>query len=96
MFYVEGSDSQGRRWVAEKSTTKGGATRKCNTLNKKAVAAKRFERYGDTYKVLTAAEYEAYWGEMVERTNLLSGKTFFERRDTPSYCSPSSESYWSM
>ena len=33
---------------------------------------------------------------MVERTNLLSGKTFMERYDTPYYCSPSSETYWSM
>jgi hypothetical protein len=33
---------------------------------------------------------------MVTRTNALSGKTFQERYDTPYYCSPSSESYWSM
>lgn len=33
---------------------------------------------------------------MVEKTNLLSGQTYMERFDTPHYCSPSSESYWSM
>lgn len=33
---------------------------------------------------------------MVTRTNAVSGKTFQERYDTPYYCSPSSESYWSM
>ena len=32
----------------------------------------------------------------VTRTNLLSGNEFQERYDTPCYCSPSSESYWSM
>jgi hypothetical protein len=32
----------------------------------------------------------------VTRTNAMSGKTFQERYDTPYYCSPSSESYWSM
>ena len=32
----------------------------------------------------------------VTRKNLLSGKEYQERYDTPSYCSPSSESYWSM
>ena len=32
----------------------------------------------------------------VTRTNLMSGKTYQERYDTPYYCSPSSESYWSM
>lgn len=31
----------------------------------------------------------------VTRRNLMSGKEFQERYDTPYYCSPSSESYWS-
>jgi hypothetical protein len=33
---------------------------------------------------------------LVTRTNILTGETFHERYDTPSYCSPSSEAYWSM
>lgn len=32
----------------------------------------------------------------VTRTNMMSGQEMQERYDTPSYCSPSSESYWSM
>ncbi len=32
----------------------------------------------------------------VTKKNLLSGTEFKERYDTPIYCSPSSESYWSM
>ena len=32
----------------------------------------------------------------VTRKNLMTGKEFKERYDTPSYCSPSSESYFSM
>lgn len=28
--------------------------------------------------------------------NLMTGTTFKERYDTPGFCSPSSESYWSM
>jgi hypothetical protein len=31
----------------------------------------------------------------VTRRNLLSGQEFQERYDTPYYCSPSSETYWS-
>jgi hypothetical protein len=31
----------------------------------------------------------------VTRKNILSGEEFQERYDTPSFCSPSSESYWS-
>jgi hypothetical protein len=32
----------------------------------------------------------------VTRKNMMSGKEYQERYDTPYYCSPSSESYWSM
>jgi hypothetical protein len=32
----------------------------------------------------------------VKRTNLMGGKEYEERYDTPRYCSPSSEAYWSM
>lgn len=40
-------------------------------------------------------ETEAYNAEMVERVNFMNGQKFLERRDTPYYCSPSSETYWS-
>jgi hypothetical protein len=36
--------------------------------------------------------YETY----VTKTNLIGGKEYQERYDTPHYCSPSSETYWSM
>ena len=32
----------------------------------------------------------------VTRKSLMGGKEFKERYDTPYYCSPSSETYWSM
>ena len=48
------------------------------------------------------SEYPATKGYRIElhetwvtRKNLLSGEEFAERYDTPVYCSPSSESYWS-
>lgn len=48
-------------------------------------------------KMLKVEVYDGpYDDEMVERTNLMSGKKYMERRDTPYFCSPSSESYWSM
>jgi len=33
---------------------------------------------------------------LVERTNFMSGKTFLEEPDRPYFCSPSSETFWSM
>jgi hypothetical protein len=32
----------------------------------------------------------------VIKTNLMGGREFTERYDTPHFCSPASESYWSM
>ena len=32
----------------------------------------------------------------VKRKNVMSGEMFYERYDTPYYCSPSSERYWCM
>ena len=32
----------------------------------------------------------------VTRKNMMNGQLFQERYDTPYYCSPSSETYWSM
>jgi hypothetical protein len=32
----------------------------------------------------------------VTRTNMMGGAEYQERYDTPRYCSPSSEAYWSM
>ena len=32
----------------------------------------------------------------VTQKNMMSGREFLERYDTPNFCSPASESYWSM
>ena len=32
----------------------------------------------------------------IERTNIMTGKKFLEDVDTPYFCSPASETYWSM
>ncbi len=34
--------------------------------------------------------------KMVDRVNLMSGKNYLEYENTPNYCSPASEAYWSM
>ena len=53
----------------------------------------------DTFKRKYQANAHAFYlGQttMVERTNMMTGKKFLEAENTPYYCSPSSESYWSM
>lgn len=48
-----------------------------------------------TYRASQGFRYEIH-ETMVKRTNLMGGAEYWERYDTPRYCSPSSESYWSM
>jgi hypothetical protein len=48
-----------------------------------------------TWRVSQGFRYEIH-ETMVEKTNMMGGGKFMERYDTPYYCSPSSESYWSM
>jgi hypothetical protein len=45
---------------------------------------------------LKMMKVELYQDNMVERTNLMTGKKYLEDADTPLCCSPSSETYWSM
>lgn len=48
---------------------------------------------------LSVADYDYfhdYVEVIVQKSNLLNGKPIFERINTPYYCSPSSETYWSM
>ena len=40
--------------------------------------------------------FKANIEKQVIRKNLLSGKEYSESINTPNYCSPASESYWSM
>ena len=49
------------------------------------------------YDIDTAEAYrEEFPIKMVERVNLMSGKTYMEAENTPNSCSPASEAYWSM
>jgi hypothetical protein len=52
-----------------------------------------------TAEQLEVADYVVYKTLIeatVEKTNMMSGKTYRESVNTPNYCSPSSEAYWSM
>ena len=45
---------------------------------------------------LSIIDTKHYKPQMVTRTNLMTGQEFEEDVNTPYFCSPSSESYWSM
>ena len=56
--------------------------------------------YSDAYCVAENYRQEGFVALLhetfVTRKNLLSGKEYQERYDTPYFCSPSRESFWSM
>lgn len=56
------------------------------------VTLSQLERMYPVRKGYVREIHETY----VTRRNALTGKEFQERYDTPYFCSPSSESYWSM
>ena len=47
-----------------------------------------------TYRASQGFRYEIH-ETYVKRTNMMGGKEYTERYDTPYFCSPASESYWS-
>jgi hypothetical protein len=53
------------------------------------------EVYDSQYPASKGYRYEIH-ETMVKRVNMMGGAEFMERYDTPYYCSPASESYWSM
>ena len=60
---------------------------------------KKLAQEGKTAPEMAVAEREYFTEEVemwVERTNMMSGKKYLERYNTPVYMSPSCESYWSM
>jgi hypothetical protein len=66
------------------------------------VVAEDFDLCTKDY-ISTVAEAKRKLGFVVEvfetfvvQKNLMTGTTFKERYDTPYFCSPSSESFWSM
>jgi len=48
------------------------------------------------YGIAEAGYYYAKIEKQVTKVNMMSGKEYKESVNTPHYCSPSSETYWSM
>lgn len=75
-------------WSKQSYPSERGAKIACTKMNKAD---------GNTteWKVMSATEYNSKPVKMVERVNLMTGQKYMEAEDTPYFCSPSSETYWS-
>jgi hypothetical protein len=63
---------------------------------KSKAAATRAINSNDLQDTHVAIPCDEYKPNMVQRRNLMSGELYMEAEDTPNYCSPASEAYWSM
>jgi len=72
-------------------------TRAYNTFGAaKATRTRLCNKSGWSINELDIVDTQTYQAKMVTRTNLMSGAEFQEDVNTPYFCSPSSETYWSM
>ena len=62
----------------------------------KATITRLIKKAGWTSDEFAITPVRDYQPRMVTRRNLMSGKEYQEDVNTPNFCSPSSESYWSM
>jgi len=74
---------------------KGMCTRLNTTVSMDHATGEKLRMYTEQWKVMPLAEYNAIPVKMVERINMMSGLPYMEAEDTPNYCSPASETYWS-
>jgi hypothetical protein len=89
--------------IYNKETTRLYHTKKDKYTFKSEAAAKaaltraiKNDEITEEHLIAPADTFYAEIEQQVERTNIMTGETFMESINTPSYCSPSSEAYWSM
>lgn len=88
------------------SAARAAVTRYSKQYQKRAGSEIRNGRYYEEYRmdkdpqfIYAIAEFAHYVENIerqVERVNLMTGEKYLESINTPNYCSPSSETYWSM
>ena len=76
-------------------------TQLLKTVRTQAAAKATVTRMGKSHPDIKTAwcELQNYYvnvEKQVKRKNFMTGEEFYESVNTPYYCSPSSETYWSM
>tara|TARA_R100000152_G_C6590991_1_gene51470 strand:+ start:87 stop:422 length:336 start_codon:yes stop_codon:yes gene_type:complete len=97
-----------KRWVIyNKETTRlvgktvlsRGFVNEVKYFKTEAAAKARLTKDGadkDLFKVAEVKDFCENIEKKVEKTNIMTGEKFMESVNTPPYCSPSSEAFWSM
>lgn len=80
---------------ATQRTARAQLTRLRRDAAERRLSGKRHDAEIGDLAILSLAEYEKL-DTMVTRKNFMTGAEYQEDVNTPYYCSPSSETYWSM
>ena len=80
LYKQDGRTKSGERFVRKMDIT---------ATSPKSAVLKHYQAAYSSYRVEL---HETY----VTKKNMMTGKEFKQRYDTPYFCSPSSESFWSM
>lgn len=78
-----------KRWGKDTYATEAAAKAAMTRMIKKNTHP------GEELRVQDLQAYRMFIEQKVKRINLMSGEEFWESVNTPYYCSPSSETYWS-
>ena len=81
-----------RRTFKTEAAAKAARTRILNKEHEKTGQV----RPNTDYEIAESDVFYASIEKRVPRENMMSGKTYYEGVNTPNYCSPASEAYWSM
>lgn len=84
-----------KRWGKESYKTEAAAKAARTRMLRKLKMGKPIWKPEDL-AVADVVVYRTLIEKMVKRVNMMSGKEYYESVNTPNYCSPASESYWSM
>ena len=91
MFYIV---ARGTGLVVTDGPNRGRAYKTFGSA--RATRTRLCRKAGYSVDQLSIIDTKYYKPQMVERTNLMTGETYQEDVNTPNFCSPSSESFWSM
>lgn len=84
-----------KRWGKESYKTEAAAKAARTRMLRKLKMGKPIWKPEDL-AVAEVGYYSKNIEKMVKRVNMMSGKEYYESVNTPNYCSPASEAYWSM
>jgi DICT domain-containing protein len=91
-FVIYDTDTT-RIYDASKNSTYAATEKAAKSARTRILKAK--PELAGKLEIADAAHFSQFIEKQVYRKNMMSGKMYVEAYNTPSYCSPASESYWS-